>query len=386
MYIKLPNHISEAIKMLTSSGYKAYIVGGCVRDAILNKTPNDWDICTSAIPDQTCRVFGNFNLVKSGMKHGTVRVIMNHLPVEITTFRIDGDYKDNRRPESVTFSPSVEEDLKRRDFTINAMAYSEDEGIIDLNGGIKDLDAGIIRCVGNPDVRFKEDALRIMRGLRFAGQLGFNIEENTKKAILTQKDLLKNISAERITDEFIKLVSSDNYFNILTEYESVFRVFLPSFSVPEKAEIKKDLVLRLSYILSASDIQKMFGTLKLPKAEKKDVKTILINQYYKTPQNKTDVKHMLNKFGISVTQNILELKSLLGEDTDKVKNSVSEILNNNECYSIKQLDISGNDIIALGFKGDKVGEILNFLLESVINEKTTNSILSLIEHIKNKRD
>lgn len=384
MNIIIPDYIKSAINMLENSGFKAYIVGGCVRDAILNKEPNDWDICTSATPDEMCEIFKDFNLVTSGIKHGTVCVIINHLPVEITTFRIDGDYKDNRRPESVTFSPTIEEDLKRRDFTINAMAYSDSDGIIDLNGGINDLNAQTIRCVGNPETRFQEDALRIMRGLRFAGQLGFSIEKETKNAILKLKELLKNISAERITDEFVKLIKSDNFFEISEEYKDVFRVFLPSFYLPEKVSIKPDLILRLSYILSASDTENMFGILKLPKAVTSDVKTILSNRDYKVPQNKAEAKYMLNRFGISVTQNILELKALSGEDTDKARNLISEILDNDECYSIKQLDISGNDIMSLGFKGNDVGEILNFLLDAVINEKTTNSILSLIEYIKNK--
>ena len=386
MFIEIPNYIKSAINMLEKAGFKAYIVGGCVRDAILNKSPNDWDICTSATPEQMCEIFKDFNLVKSGIKHGTVCVIIDHKPVEITTFRIDGDYKDNRRPDSVTFSPSVEEDLKRRDFTINAMAYSQTKGIIDLNAGIYDLEHKIIRCVGNPETRFKEDALRIMRGLRFAGQLGFTIEKNTKDAILSQKELLKNISAERITDEFIKLINSENYFDILTEYENVIRIFLPSFSAPKKVRIKDDLVLRLSYILSASDTKNMFGILKLPKSVTSGVKTILSNRDYRIPENKTDTKYMLNRFGVSVTKNILDFKLLMDEDTDTASNLTEEILDNDECYSVKQLDISGNDIMALGFKGNEVGEILNFLLDSVINEKVTNSVLCLIEHIKNKMD
>lgn len=385
MFIKVPEYIQLAINMLNEAGHKAYIVGGCVRDAILNKEPNDWDICTSALPDETCEVFKDFNLVTSGIKHGTVCVIINHLPVEITTFRIDGDYKDSRRPESVTFSPLIDEDLKRRDFTINAMAYADGE-IVDLHSGQEDLKSKVIRCVGDAATRFQEDALRIMRALRFAGQLGFEIEENTKRAIFNQKELLKNISAERITDEFVKLIKSDNFFEILEEYKDVFKVFLPAFYLPEKVSIKPDLILRLSYILSASDIENMFGILKLPKAVTSDVKTILSNQGYKLPQNKSDAKYMLNKFGISITQNILELKALSGEDTNKAKILISEIIDNDECYSIKQLDISGNDIMALGFKGNDVGEILNFLLDAVINEKVTNSILSLIEYIKNKRD
>ncbi len=382
VFIEIPDYILKAIKMIENNHCKAYIVGGCVRDAILGKEPNDWDICTSAKPEKICEIFKDYNLVLSGLKHGTVCVIINHLPVEITTFRIDGDYKDNRRPENVTFSTCIEDDLKRRDFTINAMAYSESDGLIDVYGGIKDIKNKVLRCVGNATTRFDEDALRIMRGLRFAGQLGFAIEEETKEAIFSQKELLKNISAERITDEFVKLIMSENYFDILAEFESVIKVFLPSFSVPVKVDIKPDMILRLSYILSASCPQNMFGALKLPKSVSGDVKTILSNRDYKLPQSKAEAKYMLNRFGTQNTDNILEFKSLLGEDVSIAPNLITEILSNNECYSIKQLDISGTDIMDLGFKGAEIGNILNNLLNEVISDKVKNTKSDLISHIK----
>ena len=381
MFIEIPKYIKDALNMLKEAGYKAYIVGGCVRDALLNKKPNDWDICTSALPEKTCEVFKDFNLVTSGIKHGTVCVIINHLPVEITTFRIDGNYKDSRRPESVTFSPSIDEDLKRRDFTINAMAYADEE-IIDLHSGQDDLENKIIRTVGIAKDRFNEDALRIMRALRFAGQLGFKIEESTKQAILDQKDLLKNISAERITDEFVKLVMSDNCFDILKEYESVIKVFLPSFRVPSTVKLNDDLTLRLSYILSASEPQNMFRILKLPKAVTSDIKVITSNLIYKIPETKKETKYMLGKFGTKLSCNILKFKALLGESTQSAIKLVQEVINNNECYSTKQLNISGNDLIDLGFKGTLIGTILNSLLEAVIEDKVKNTKRDLIEYIK----
>ena len=383
MFIKIPDYIENALNMLKNAGYKAYIVGGCVRDALLSKKPNDWDICTSAMPEQTCEVFKDFNLVTSGIKHGTVCVIINHLPVEITTFRIDGDYKDSRRPESVTFSPSIDEDLKRRDFTINAMAYA-DEKIIDLHSGQDDLKNKIIRTVGIAKDRFNEDALRIMRVLRFAGQLGFKIEEKTKQAILDQKDLLKNISVERITDEFVKLVMSDNCFDILKEYESVIKVFLPSFSSPEAMEIDTDLTLRLSYILSTSEPQNMFGILKLPKVVTSDIKVITSNKDYVIPKNKTDTKYMLSRLGYELTIKILKFKSLFGDDVKNAIVLVNEIKNNRECFSIKQLNICGNDLIELGYKGAEIGNILNNILDVVINDKVKNTKNDLLNYVKNE--
>ena len=383
MFIKIPDYIENALNMLKNAGYKAYIVGGCVRDALLSKKPNDWDICTSAMPEQTCEVFKDFNLVTSGIKHGTVCVIINHLPVEITTFRIDGDYKDSRRPESVTFSPSIDEDLKRRDFTINAMAYADEE-IIDLHSGQDDLKNKIIRTVGIAKDRFNEDALRIMRVLRFAGQLGFKIEEKTKQAILDQKELLKNISAERITDEFVKLVMSDNCFDILKEYESVIKVFLPSFSSPEAMEIDTDLTLRLSYILSTSEPQNMFGILKLPKVVTSDIKVITSNKDYVIPKNKTDTKYMLSRLGYELTIKILKFKSLFGDDVKNAIVLVNEIKNNCECFSIKQLNICGNDLIELGYKGAEIGNILNNILDVVINDKVKNTKNDLLNYVKNE--
>ncbi len=393
MQIYIPSHIELALNMLKLAGFESYIVGGCVRDSLINKLPNDWDICTSALPSQTCEIFKNFKMVLNGAKHGTIRVIINHLPVEITTFRIDGKYLNNRSPENISFTSSLKEDLIRRDFTINAMAYSNESGIIDLYGGKKDLEQKLIKCVGNAEERFEEDALRIMRALRFASQLNFKIEEKTKAAIFTKKDLLKNISAERITEEFLKLISYDNCFRILDEFAEVIRVFMPHFSNQfKKISASTDIRVNLAYILSASkcDYEHIFGVLKIPTALKKDVITILNSKNIVINADKIEIKQHLFTFGEDLLKLILEFKSCYGEDTDEQIKIIDDIIANNQPYLLRHLKISGNDIKGLGVcSGEKIGNILNYLLKRVISEKLANRKSYLIEEaqkyiLKNK--
>ena len=202
----LPDNVKKAISMLESEGFEAYAVGGCVRDSLLGKIPTDYDVTTSALPEETKQVFKNEHVIETGIKHGTVTVLIEHQPIEITTFRIDKDYSDNRHPEKVEFTRSLKEDLARRDFTVNALAYSEKTGIIDVFGGISDLEHGIIRTVGDADTRFSEDALRIMRALRFSSVLGVEIEEKTALSLHKNRGLLNNISEERLSSELNKLL------------------------------------------------------------------------------------------------------------------------------------------------------------------------------------
>ena len=228
MHISIPKHASDIIKTLSSHGYEAFVVGGCVRDSILGKEPADWDITTSALPEQVKALFPR--TIDTGLKHGTVTIMMDKIGYEVTTYRIDGTYEDHRRPNDVTFTSSLREDLMRRDFTINAMAYNEEKGLVDLFGGIQDLNDRIIRCVGNPTERFDEDALRMFRAVRFAGQLNFNIEKGTLAAIEAQHAFLKDVSAERIQIELLKLLISGHPEMIRAAYETgLTSVFLPEF-------------------------------------------------------------------------------------------------------------------------------------------------------------
>lgn len=220
MEIFIPKEVSFLIDTIYENGYEAFMVGGCVRDSILNLTPNDYDITTSATPQEIMNIFKDYKIIDTGIKHGTVSIILNNNIYEITTYRIEGEYENNRRPKNVEFTSNIEEDLKRRDFTINAMAYNEQFGIVDKFNGLEDLQKRIIKTVGNPDERFEEDGLRMIRAIRFSSKLGFSIDENTLKSIYKNAYIIKNISIERINDEFTKTLVSDNPQNIILLYKT----------------------------------------------------------------------------------------------------------------------------------------------------------------------
>lgn len=225
--ILAPEQVKAALHRLHENGFAAYAVGGCVRDSLLGKTPLDWDITTDACPEETERVFADCRLIETGLQHGTVTVLSDGMPLEITTFRVDGDYLDARHPESVSFTRNLKADLLRRDFTINTLCWNEQDGVVDLCGGLADLQNGILRAVGDPDCRFSEDALRILRGIRFASVLGFTIEAETAESILRNRQLLSKVAAERIRVEFSKLLCGKNAAAVLDRYREVIAVFIP---------------------------------------------------------------------------------------------------------------------------------------------------------------
>lgn len=229
----LPENISRALDMLESAGHEAWVVGGCVRDSLMGIIPHDYDITTSALPAETEQVFAGYRLIETGLKHGTVTVLTDGSPIEITTYRVDGEYRDSRRPERVTFTRNLRDDVSRRDFTMNGIAYNPKQGYFDEFGGADDIKAGVIRCIGKPEKRFREDALRILRGLRFSASLGFEIEENTARAMHDTRELLNKISAERVFSELCGLLtgrnSHRNIFRVLTEFRDIAAVIIPEF-------------------------------------------------------------------------------------------------------------------------------------------------------------
>ena len=255
--MRLPGFVCKAMEKLEQGGFQAFVVGGPVRDLLLGSEPFDWDIATSALPEEVMEVFSEYRVIPTGIKHGTVTLICDDGMIEITTFRIERAYLDNRHPQNVTFSGKIEEDLKRRDFTINSLAYNPETGILDLFGGRADLEGRTLRCVGEPYKRFGEDALRIMRALRFSAVLGFEIEEDTSKAIFSCKELLKNISAERIAIELSKLIMAENPHDVLLKYrvvfEEIFEIELEedvwSESVEAVSRAENNLSVRLALIL-----------------------------------------------------------------------------------------------------------------------------------------
>ena len=225
--MQIPKEAALALHTLQSNGHLAFVVGGCVRDSLLGRTPNDWDVTTSALPEEVADCFRNFRVIETGLQHGTLTVLVDGTPIEITTFRNDGIYLDHRHPVGVTFSNTVEDDLARRDFTVNAMAYHPERGLVDLFGGREDLKNRVIRCVGDPVTRFREDGLRILRAIRFASVLGFSLDEKTKAAVRSEKSLLEFIAPERIREEFCKLLCGVNAENVIREYVDVIGQFLP---------------------------------------------------------------------------------------------------------------------------------------------------------------
>jgi len=427
--IRLPQQAELALKMLNHAGYEAYVVGGSVRNGIMNLGDSDIDITTSALPQQTMDVFNGYSVIETGLQHGTVTVVIDHMPLEITTFRTEKRYSDNRHPDHVEFTTSLKEDCARRDFTINAICYNPQCGIMDFYGGITDIENHIIKCVGDPDSRFKEDALRILRRMRFASVLGFEIESQTKTAIFKNKELLKNISAERIYTELCKLLCGKNVKQIIMEYTDVLGVIMPEilplkgfdqknhhhiYDVLEHTAVAVDACppvpqLRLAVLLHDFGKPDTFTTdekgtghfyghgdvswqmskdiLNRLKVSKEDYNLITrLVKYHDTlilPEEKS-VRRALNKHGKEFVKMLLLVKRAdnAGQNikdydrTDEYNHLeavIDSVLEQKQCFSLKQLAINGNDLIEIGFApSPDIGNVLNQLLEMVIDEKIAN--------------
>lgn len=406
--IIIPPAPALAVNMLISGGFEAGVVGGCTRDAILGLEPNDWDVCTSATPKEIQEVFKNYRQLDVGIKHGTITIIFDKEAIEITTYRIDGDYADGRRPDHVCFTKNLVEDLKRRDYTINAIFYNDKTGIIDPFFGITDIENKLIRCVGNPELRLKEDSLRILRGIRFSSCLGFKIEESTKKAIFKYKQLLNKVSIERITSEFVKTINGKFAGDIISEYKDIFNFILPEAKLALKncntltQSIKStdDLIIKLAiffyYISKTSNVTEIFKRIKITSADyltpddSKDILELIRYSDLRIKTNKIEIKKLLAKFNGNtfLFEKFIELKKIIDnygdEDIKKINFYYVQIMNTNECFTLKDLAINGVDLIALGIKpGREIGLILNKILDDVINEKLPNSKNDIINYLKN---
>lgn len=432
-----------AIDTLKSKGFEAFLIGGSVRDFVMGLPIGDIDITTNATPEEVKQVFADFRVVETGIKHGTVTVLIDNEPLEITTYRSESTYSDNRHPDSVTFSKSLADDVVRRDFTMNGIAYDFDNGFCDLVGGLTDIKNHTIRCIGNAETRFNEDALRILRAMRFSSVLGFEIEEETKKAIHNCKDLLKNISAERIREEFTKLICGKNAYNVLQEFSDVVTVFIPEirdcvgfeqknrhhcFDVYTHTLKAVDLspqnaIIRLALFFhdigkpsvahfdekgeqhyyshpkkSAEMTEKIMARLRFDNDTKNKVVTlvkmhdspIMVNDMTKPDRKR--LKKIMSQIGADLIFDLIEIKYcdnsaqtpeyFRGEDFYKqTRDIVNEIINERECFSIKHLAIDGNDLIALGYKGKKIGETLQKLLTAVIDGKVENEKDKLIKYV-----
>lgn len=392
MKIAIPENIISVMSLLEESGFEAYAVGGCVRDSLLGRKPYDWDVCTSALPEETLGVFKDLRTIPTGIKHGTVTVIADS-PVEITTFRIDGEYLDNRRPSEVSFTRTLAEDLCRRDFTVNAMAADKNGSVTDLYGGKEDLQKKIIRCVGCAQKRFDEDALRIMRALRFAATLGFSLEESTARAVLLQKELLKNIAVERIRVETDKLLLG-NCEDILYNYREVFAVFIPEAEITrEKAErislADPEIEIRLALLLqnlAPETAKAVLRRLRYSNSVTNAVVGLVESKDMVVGNTLPAVKRLLHASDEENAKRLVRFRrangSITAETEKEILSAINNVIDNNECYSLSTLAVNGADLSAIGIKGKKIGETLNRLLNEVMEGTTANNKDDLLDKVK----
>ena len=399
MIIDLPKNVENIIGSLEEHGFEGFAVGGCVRDSLLKKTPKDWDITTDALPVDMKKIFKK--TFDTGIAHGTVTVLMDGVGYELTTYRIDGNYSDGRHPDSVSFSKNLSEDLCRRDFTINAMAYSNKKGIVDLFDGRKDLQNGIIRAVGDAKKRFDEDALRMLRAVRFAAQLGFKIDDDTFEAIKEKAKLLSNVSKERIFVELNKSLNGDFAQNIKMVYTSgLYRYIGKEFAkldksiydfYPRKFPNKKHMYWAafLENIENAESVKKILFELKSDNATRNNTYLLVKELKNPLPSSDEDIRWSLHRIGADLFCDYIEILKSDKENVDildkidTIENRYSLILKENHAYEISMLDITGKDLMDLGIsKGPKIGEVLEFLLKKVIENPLNNEKSSLLRLAK----
>ena len=411
--MELPENVRNIISTIEKNGCEAYAVGGCVRDTLMGKTPSDWDITTSALPMQVKSMFGR--TVDTGLKHGTVTVMIGKTGYEVTTYRIDGEYKDGRHPESVEFALNLVEDLKRRDFTINAMAYNDKNGLVDEFDGRGDLERKVIRCVGNPMERFTEDALRMMRAIRFSAQLSFDIHPDTYDAINKLSDTIKQVSMERIQVELTKTLVSDNPEKVELFYSTgIFAAVLPEISRIFEGRYRQNAlcmvrftentpVLRYAALLNSlepEEARSLLRRLKMDNHTVDSVTAIVANSKGKIDENEPAIREALNRFGKDLMNNLLIHAEALAKAKEEitgvmlpgthnhivaVRKMMEGIIDRGDCFTIKDLDITGNDLIEYGMSGSQIGRTLNELLHVVMDNPKLNdkaTLIAMLDHFQ----
>ncbi len=374
----LSDDVKFILNKLESAGYRADIVGGPVRDLLRGVIPNDFDITTSARPEETKAAFTGEKIIETGIKHGTVTLLKNGESYEITTYRIDGEYEDSRHPRSVEFTSRIEDDLARRDFTVNAIAYSERHGITDPFGGAEDIERKLIRAVGRAEDRFSEDALRIIRGIRFASTLGFTVEEETKAAMKKQAHLLCNISKERIFVEWKKLLSGDGAMWILSEYNDVISHFFPEVKIPDGLNAEawskaSNLARHISLFYDASAEKYALAMQRM----KTDRRTQMIGRSVLSATKKygrtlSDVAFMLRDLGEEAAEILMECEAILSLGNLSDKSLIDRVKREKIPYNISMLELGGADLLELGFEGEEIKKALDFLLEKCIKSEVEN--------------
>lgn len=385
--LKIPAKTEYVINQLTENGYEAYIVGGCVRDMLLGKVPFDFDVTTSATPDEVISLFPK--TIPTGIKHGTVTVIVENESIEVTTFRTEACYSDNRHPESVSFITSLKEDLARRDFTVNAIAYNNTCGLKDYFGGINDLKKRILKAVGEPEKRFSEDALRILRLFRFSATLNFSIEEKTLNAALKLAGGLENISRERIAVELKKAVCGENTEALVPLLNSNALNFLhinrsPDFEAVKKCRNNQMLAFFVFLYTAECDVIAVLDELKSSNKLKNYSTTLLKLLEFPKPWNKAQIKKMLIISDPHIFADYLVLRNtILSDDISDLQKLLNEIIQNKEPYLISHLNINGEELLKLGINGKKIGKTLAHLRDKIIENPDFNTKEKLIEYAAN---
>ena len=437
--INMPRSASIALETLRRHGFCAYIVGGCVRDALRGAEPSDYDITTSALPEETEKAFEGYRIIETGLSHGTVTVLIEGVPIEITTFRIDGEYEDHRRPKEVTFTRSIDEDLARRDFTVNAMAYSPETGLTDLFGGRRDLSDGIIRAVGDPDRRFEEDALRILRAMRFASVLDFEIERETAFAMRRRMGLLGSISAERINTELSKLLLGRGCERILTEYGDILGAvipeIIPAFGFDQRnphhaydvyihtvkcvvacppdrnirmAALLHDIGKPDTFSVGEDGVGHFYGhsdrslelavtvldRLRFDNASKNEILTLIRWHDPVIEESEAAVGRWMRRLGVETLKKLLCLKAADNtaqakechgrlQSYERIRGIIDRLVERDACLSLRHLAVKGGDLISVGFRtGKRLGEALDILLDAVISGELPNEREALLDYAR----
>lgn len=383
----MPAAPAAVIARLEQAGFAAHAVGGCVRDTLLGLSPTDWDITTAALPVQIKSVFADCRVIETGIQHGTVTVLFDGVPFEITTYRLDGDYRDNRHPDAVTFTASLYEDVKRRDFTVNAMVWHPADGIGDFFNGKADLDNKLLRTVGDPTKRFSEDALRILRLLRFSATYGLQAEAETKQAACALADRLTAVSAERIYAELQKTLCGDFVANVLCDFADVWRVILPEVLVASKSALQslpKDPIFRWAFLLQDAPAETVLRRLK---ADNNTIRTVhtLTNGLSLSPVTASaPLKQLLREYGEENLSRIITLQKVCGDTSlwEETQTALAALLATNPCYQLKNLQINGDTLRDAGLTGETIGRTLETLLDAVIQEECDNTPDALLAFAK----
>lgn len=440
MLRSLPPGVSQLLQRLEDAGFAAYLVGGCLRDSLLGKCPTDWDVATAALPQQVKTLFADARVIETGLQHGTVTVILEGVQMEVTTFRRDGDYTDHRRPRQVTFTTHIREDLARRDFTVNAMAYSPLRGLEDPFGGRADLQAGILRAVGEAHLRFEEDALRILRLVRFCATLGFEVEASTAAAALAQRHLLAHIAAERVLQELEKLLMGAHWVPALRQFTPIITQVLPELApsvgfdqnnyhhlydvwehtLHAMETCPPDRLVRWALLLhdcgkphcytvdfrgdghfyghaaiSRDLTEQALTRLRMDTRSKDEILALVYHHDHDLFATDQSLRRWLHRLGEESLRRLLLVKRADNKgqapkydrtaEYDHAEEMLDQVLARKECFGLRQLAVGGKDVMALGYQGPAVGAALNRALEAVISGTCPNETAALLEYLQHCR-